>query len=291
MDFIKDLEKIAKLFLDSFLVKYDTSLTTEDILELYVNVQLKLIKPQPRKVFRSKKLKNASLDKHTIEVLDKIESKSINGENLNPHLSKGLIKGKFTDLLFSDWKIYHFHLNTEIENNYFVKRSKNVLFCYIDNDAIYFVDIRPHGKNGERHVFAQKEILEIIYEEWSWILEPYRLKGVIDVEQVIDDPKEIQKMRTAGVNIIHKVKDGIFAPMGGGITTAVTSVNTRIEADRLIRMAREAEKYIDSNFDTIEDNLMKTGQYQKGSSKFSLDLNDNGFYVVEENTKYIIPIK
>ena len=251
MNFLQDLKQIAETFINILGISFDNSLSASEIIEIFVNIQLKLIQPFPRKVIRSTKIQSATLDAHTTDVLNEIENKSINGKNLNPHLSKTLLDGEFTDHLFADWNIYHFHLNTEIDGNYFVKRSKDVLFVSIFQDVIYFIDIRPHGKNGEKHVFAQKELLEIIYDEWPWILEPYRLKGITYIETVVDDPKDIEAMRKAGVNIIQKIRDGIFAPMGGGITTAKTSVNARIETDRLIRMVREAEKYIKEPIRTI----------------------------------------
>src|SRR5207248_2571027 len=116
--------------------------------------------------------------------------------------------------LFADWGIYHLHLNTDIDekDNLFVRRSKDVLFLKIAGDTVYFIDIRPHGRNGEPNVFEQKSLLQAIVDEWPWVLATYKIPGAIGMEDGINDSEGIKKMRKGGVGLLHKINGDIYLP-------------------------------------------------------------------------------
>jgi hypothetical protein len=288
MDFVLDLKTIALDVLISYGVDYSKAKSDREIVEMFVNVQLKLIRPIPRKVLKSKTLLSRSLSDDTNNVLTAIEKKFQEGEDVNPHLSKNVFKGKHIDYLFADWRIYHLHLNTVADGSYFVERSQDVLFLTIFKDVVYFIDVRPHGPNGEKHVFAQKELLQIINDEWPQVLEP-KLKGVIGLEREVNDPAEISALRKAGINTLHGINGSFYAPMGGGITSARTAVNVTRETDNLYDLARDATEFVKNNRPALDGALFqKNKTYDAKAARFRLLLNGEGFILLEESTRTVI---
>ena len=51
-------------------------------------------------------------------------------------------------------------------------------------------------------------------------------------------PEETHDFRKAGVSLFRKINGKVYAPIGGGITSASTSVKAVEETDRLFRITR-----------------------------------------------------
>ena len=131
---------------------------------MWMNVRLKLIPQQKYQVFRSKALTSKSLSQEISDGIDSVQKKLEQGGDVTPHMSKGILDGSFTDLLLSDWSIYHLHLGLSMKGN-FIKRTKEVLFLTIHENRAYFIDVREHGRDGEKHVFAQYDLLTRLIHE------------------------------------------------------------------------------------------------------------------------------
>lgn len=282
MNFYKDLTRIAKNNLDRYDVNYADLSDDRRIVERWINVQLKLIKAAPRNVIKSTKIAAKQNDTNIRDALTIIETKFKNGADVNPHLSKRIFRKDYTDCLFSDWGIYHLHLSTTIDGKYFMKGSDWLLFAIIDRQDVYFVDIRPHD---EQYVFAQKELLKIIHDEWPHILEPYRLRGITAGSAEVNNPEEIDKLRKGGVCVIQFIEDRCYAPMGGGITTAGTSGKVTIEVDNLYRMAKNAMKFVENHKQEFIAKIASALGQVPAAIDFHLELTEIGFIVVEANSK------
>jgi len=286
MDFKKDIESIAKAILDQNAIDH-SAVSGWEIVHMFLNFQLKLIKQIPRNVLKSKKIQNSSYDDCIVKALVAIERKFLMGDDVNSHLSKRLLNGTYTDPLLADWGIYHLHLNTDIDerDNRFIRRSKDVLFLKISGDTVYFIDIRPHGRGGEPNVFEQKTLLQMIVDEWPWVLEPYRLKGVMGLRDEINDAEGIRKMREGRVNLLHKINDGVYASPGAGITTAGTSVAVTRRANHLYYLARDAEKYVIEHREQIDKLLSRIEGYNPNEARFRLGLVNDEVLIYEEGTR------
>ncbi len=289
MDFISDIENIARKTLEYFDIDICNINNPREFVSMFVQLHMRLIQPIPIKVIKSQKIINSTYNKTIENVLTEIESKFISGEDILPYLSKTVLKFGFTDHLFADWRINHLHLNPKIEGQKFVERSKLVLFIIIFKDIVYFIDIRPHGKNGEKHVFAQKELLQILYDEWPFILEPYKTM-ITDMAFNVDQPKHIEGFRKSGWTIPQKIGEYVYMPMGGGITTAGTSTEVSIETDRLYKLVYCAEDFMKNNMNSINKKLSKLSGYDSSSFKYRFSLHPKGGLILEEKTKTIIRI-
>lgn len=207
------------------------------------------------------------------------------GDDVNSHLSKRLLKGTYTDPLFADWGIYHFHLNTDADekDNRFIKRSKEVLFLKIAGETVCFIDIRPHGPKGEPNVFEQKSLLQTVVDEWPWVLEPYKIKGAVGLEDEVNEVEQIKKLRK-GVNVIHNINGAVYLPPGGGITCAGTSVNVTRQANHLYYLVKDAERYVAESRPQIDKLLSKIENYRPSEAQFRLGLVNGEFLIYEEGT-------
>jgi hypothetical protein len=286
MDFYNDIVQIAKDILDHYDIERDDLTNDRQIIDRWANAQLKLVKSVPRRVVQSTLIANHT-DPNIIRSLETIKAKLTNGEDINPYLSKGIFRPDYTDYLFSDWGIYHLHLSNAVAGRYFMARSDSLLFVIIDQNCAYLIDIRPHD---ERDIFAQKALLKTVRDEWPHILEPYRLKGCVDVSLEIDDPESITKMRKAGVNVVHRIGNDVYAPMGGGISTAATSFKVTFEVDKLCHMAVGARDYINQNKEEITGRIAKATGKPCVSTDFHLELNEKGFFVFERISGCGFPI-
>ena len=286
MDFQADMIQIAKNVLDYYEVGFDDLSEDRRIVERWANVLLKLIKPEARNVVKSKKVTILSDPGKSI-FISLLEEKFRKGEDVNPHLSKTIFREDYPDYLFADWGIYHLHLSSVVEGKYFMKRSDCLLFAMIHQREVYFIDARPHN---EQWVFAQKGLLQIVHDEWPHILERFKLRGIVSLEHEIDDPDKITKMRKLGVNVLHRIGNDFYAPVGGGITTAGTPLRVGIEVDKLYRMVRNAMDYFQKNQIDIAAKIADAIGTSPPKLDFHLELTENGFFILERNSNCGFPI-
>ncbi|HEX8195529.1 MAG TPA: hypothetical protein VF571_04900 [Pyrinomonadaceae bacterium] len=288
MDLIKELQLTAKNILIQRRIKH-FGVSGWEIVCVFLNYKSKLISQIPRKVIMSKKIQPSSYDKTTKIAFETIKRKFLNGEDVNPHLSRFIFDGKFTDFLFADWGIYHLHLNTRLDNDKrLIARSENVLFLKIFGDTVYFIDIGHHGKNAP-YAFAQFSLLRTIADEFPWIIEPDKIKDAIDIEDEINDPEKIKEMREEGVNLLHKINGNIYLPLNYGITSVKSSVSAsvavRMQVNKLYYLVKDAEKYITENRTQINEHLSRNENYNPNKACFRIDFAKDDFVIYEESTK------
>ena len=281
MNFISDLRKIAEQILDHYDVDSSSAETDRDFIQMWMNVDLKLIPQQKYQVFRSKTLTSKSLSQDISDGIDSVQKKLEQGVDVTPHMSKGVLDGSFTDLLLSDWGIYHLHLGLSMEGN-FINRTKEVLFLTLHESRAYFIDVRDHGRDGEEHVFAQYDLLKTLADEFPEVIERFELTGSTNIS--ITEPEDIIEYRKAGVAIIHKINDKIYVPMGGGITTASTSIRAQIETNHLLSFANNLEKKINEKQDVVDDIFSQASNYEADKADFHLCQDNNGFLLVDKHS-------
>ena len=289
MNFINDLHKIAKQFLDHYGVGSSRAKTDRDFIQIWMNVCLKLIPQQNYQVCRSKALTSKSLSQDISDGIDSVQKKLEQGGDVTPHMSKGILDGSFTDLLLSDWGIYHLHLGLSMDGN-FIKRTKEVLFVFIHESQAYFIDVRDHGSGGEKHAFAQFDLLKTLADEFPKVIERFELKGFERISSNVTDPEQIVENRKAGVEMPYTINDKIYIPPGGGITTASTSTQVEIETDSLLYFAKKLKKNINEKRDEFDNIFSQASNYEADKANFHLCQDDNGFLLVDKHSGAFTPL-
>ncbi len=283
MNFINDLCKIAKQILDHYGVDSSSAETDRDFIQMWMNVDLKLIPQQKYQVFRSKTLTSKSLSQDINDGIDSVQKKLEQGGDVTPHMSKGILDGSFTDLLLSDWGIYHLHLGLSMDGN-FIKRTKEVLFLSLHESRAYFIDVRDHGRNGEEHVFAKYDLLKTLADEFPEVIQRFELKGFRSDSSETSDPEIIDTARKTGIEIPQAINDKIYAPMGGGVTTASTSTQAEIKTDHLLYFVNDREKYVKENRDEVNKIFSQASNYEADKANFHLCQDDNGFLLFDKHS-------
>ena len=283
MNFIDDLCKIAKQILDHYGVDSSSAETDRDFIQMWMNVGLKLIPQQKYQVFRSKTLTSKSLSQDISDGIDSIQKKLEQGVAVTPYMSKGVLDGSFTDLLLSDWGIYHLHLGLSMDGN-FIKRTKEVLFLTLHESRAYFIDVRDHGRNGEKHVFAQYDLLKTLADEFPEVIERFELKGFRSDSSKISDPEIIATSRKAGIELPQAINGKIYALMGGGITSACTSARAQIETDYLFYSANKWEKYVNESRDEVNNIFLQASTYEADKAYFRICQDNNGFLLFDKHS-------
>ena len=289
MNFINDLRKIAKQILDHYGVDSSSAETDRDFIQMWMTLDLKLIPQQNYQVCRSKALTFKSLSQDISDGIDSVQEKLRQGVDVTPHMSKGILDGSFTDHLLSDWGIYHLHLGLSMEGN-FIKRTKEVLFVFIHESQAYFIDVRDHGRDGEKHVFAQFDLLKTLADEFPKVIQRFEFRDFTNISPIITDPAEIIKYRKDGVEIYHKINDKIYAPMGGGITTASTSTQAQIETDRLLYFVNGLEEYVNESRNEVDNIFSQASNYEANKADFHLCKDDNGFLLFDKHSGAFTPV-
>ena len=78
---------------------------------LYFNALFRLVRPKPRKIWKSRELQCPPELKAGLALL---EHKVKSGEDINSHLSRKISELDYNDSLLNDWGIFHFHLGTKL---------------------------------------------------------------------------------------------------------------------------------------------------------------------------------
>lgn len=181
------------------------------------------------------------------EFIEKAES----GQILKPHLSTKSDNPDYKNLMFYDWGIFHFHLGTNPDPKHqeFLERTNDILFAIADSDTatMYLIDIHPHDGG-----FTNQDLLRILEKNWPKILDRYTINRRVELPYNASFDSDIDSLRKAGINPILQTPGGRFLiPMGGGITSAGTSLNITREANCTKTQVRELEELFIQQRDTI----------------------------------------
>lgn len=210
----------------------------------------KLIPAAPRAVRLSAELsaKLSALPPAIQRGVRLIETRSLAGESLEPHLSQRARNVIARDWLLNDWGIHHLHVHAS--------RGPELLFVWVEDDALNLIDVRDH------EAMAELELLEIILRNWPALLADCArpgLHGRRERERTSskESSKELDEARRAGVQPLVTLSDGkIYGPRGGGLTTARgSSALAVMRANRLLKHARAREQQCRAQAKLIAEGL------------------------------------
>lgn len=260
-------------------------LNTDNLLELYIYLQKRMITPIKRNVILSNeliyKITHKEINNDLINVINIIKMEFENGIDVNPRLSKSLEQISFNDKLLNDWNIYHLHLSNHKNNKeyYFYDRTSQLLFIYLTNSTAYFLDICDEHKNNPV-IFSQQKLLKIIDNNWHDLLSKYRLSEIVSVDVKDDLNRAIA--RNKNTFYLETINGKVYLPPGGGLTSAGTSQRCLKITDDIINEIK-----------TILCYYLK--KYQSSNSindlSFKIKLEKDKIILSEEKTNMYFPIK
>ena len=212
-----------------------------DLFLIYVNWRKRFITRGSRKVVYSKELKEKlAKDKKTKKIVEKIEYKFKNYEDLTPFLTKMIVhkphvpskpNNEFSnlsqeqkekelrvkgdkDLLLNFFGIQHLHVDSKYNNrttkgiNFTVdennRRGEKLLYAKVDKDIVYLIDINNHNLHD-------RDILVIMKNNWDFLLQPYESKLSYVTEYSNEETIECLQN---GINVPYKIGDKVYMFLG-----------------------------------------------------------------------------
>lgn len=232
-----------------------------DIGQEYFNAILHLTIPvQPRQVYQADTFHcPADLVTGLAAFTAKVEA----GQNLRPHMSRGVKKVANRDWLRYDWGIHHFHLGTSIGNDGFVNRTEPILFAWVTSEVMYMLGLYPHG------AWNQRQLLQLIHRNWPELLAPYRISAAGLTHHLTDE--EIGRARRGGVTVAIQVADKfVVIPPGGGMPTSGHSMHAVRGNDRIHDSLYRMMEIIHDPFSAFHQESESRGEYVKRVLSFTL---------------------
>ena len=233
----------------------------------------------PHEILKSEEFSCPEEVKSGFEKLEKIIEE---GGDIRPYFNRTASDLTEYDDMFADWGIMHFHLGDEmIPGKNLVKRGGPVLFAYMHDDKVYLINIFAHGH------WSDKEVIQLMYNNWPELLESYTLKGVVAISHE-PNANEIKRLREYGVMYSFSITDSkgeqiFLMPPGLGLNTVRTSnTDSRIFGDIMNRL-RNIEKIILSKETELEKWMSSQGIEKKREITFELvDFNPNVLNLVDD---------
>lgn len=275
VDFTSDWKQYVEHEISSQGYAVDTGEDLRSLSYKFFNLKRRRIAEAPRSVFEAKTFScPADLANGYALLKNKLE----NGHDVCPHLSKFLLRDDYEDSLLNDWGIHHFHLGENPERSGFIERTGPLLFAHVTHDSVYCLGIYPHGS------WTQQDLIRVIHENWPAVIAAKKLNGIIGMSHTPTDD-EIAQLRKAGVQTMVQVAPGIvYAPLGGGYSTAGTSVESTMRVNWYMRLIRNLEDHIKENADKFTAKIRDLGHTHANPPSFSLMIDNQGFFAVEKGS-------
>jgi hypothetical protein len=141
-----------------------------DMVHLYFNLMHKIPTKKPRRIF---KCSSFSCPEELESGLTILENKIKKGEDLFPHLSRKIFDPGFSDYMFYDYGLMHFHLGTKqsTKNPLLIEGTKEIVYTLLNENSCYFIKIDEHGK------WDDVALLEELKKDFPEVLDPWKISG------------------------------------------------------------------------------------------------------------------
>lgn len=217
-----------------------------EILLEFITVRLKLIEPQQRIVKMSPPLLNKLFTHNKRKEIEHLFHQANSGNNINRFQSRKLLQSRFHDHMLNEWHIYHFHLSLEFEKkSKFAKQVDDLLFAYITQNHIIFLDIDKH-KPG---IFAHEKWLEILHDFFPELISEFKVEHWKDVNPKVN-AEERQELWDKGYSLgLTKIRDTVYSSPGIGRSTSGHGMDVTKNVGSIIRWMHKLDTQI---FESIE---------------------------------------
>ena len=282
-----------------------TEMSSVELLVTYLSWLYRMIPTVPRKIHVSDSILTHPKLRQYKDAYQEICRAIESGSTLHPYLSRGVkhgyyrTKGKHKnlpgrrdmDLLLNEYEIHHLHLETEKEEDGFVKRSDDLLFAIFRNDCAFLIDIRPHD---EEALWARRELFRTILRNWPQYNLLFEMKGILGPPEFkiddIEDAKRHVQMRNVGLMSSVTI-DGKTYIGAGCLSSAGTSVRPRQWARQLYwqiadfhtrwrYLPGEIRSILLAKGQLIGDSLASSAFYIDRSGKFGVITGQQNAFIV-----------
>ncbi|MEN8148087.1 MAG: hypothetical protein ABFR02_10790 [Campylobacterota bacterium] len=277
---------------------YNSSISEDEsissILLYYANWRRRFIGQNIRKIIYSQEIKkNCKYIKYK-KVIDKIEYKLKNAEDITSFLSKGVVINPYIynsnsqnsdkDTFLNAFNIHHLHLGKGYKEKdklfdiNFIERTEDLLFVLVLNDKVYFLDILGHD-------FYNEGLFRIIKNNWSQIIEPYKMSGFLPSNNSMEQ-KDKKKLLNAGVNMMIELDNEVYA-----LCELVTSGHNYTDVrniDLFIEEIRTLSEILVENQVNIIGSIQNIINRKIDRFEYKIKIEKGLVYFFENNSKIIL---
>jgi len=264
---------------------YPKNKELRNVLRILLNIQDKTISMRKRTVHISKELQSKELEEPYAESLKVIQKKFEKGQNINPYLSKRIRDGEEPDLLLYDWGIHHLHLNLKYEKEYFIRRSDYLLFFILKDSEVFFIDVTPH-KVKNNTTFVQQHLVHVLWDNWDYLLTPYRLEGVSGTAEGWKD-EQYKKLRKSNSNGLIEYRGNVFSGAGDGILLNGDRLTHTRAIDCIVDSLSQCEEHLENQMKIINKVRMYFNLIPI-QNNFALIYDKETLYVIDKNSGNLI---
>lgn len=233
LDFVSDLAAHCK----QTLVEWGCRGIPEDqdrLIFVYCEMKLRRVSSRPRTVSLSDAF---SVPPHLEDQVAVLFSKVANGDDVWRHQSRNILNANAHDGMLYDFGVQHFHLGVQSDPRHpvLIQGTSELMFAIVEPNNFFAIGIFDHEN------WSNSQVLDVAHRNWPHLFEPFRLPGPIEKEQSNRlSSGDLAAIRGHGANAFYTSIDGndLFFPIGGGQSTAFSSIHARMEADRLIHEAQ-----------------------------------------------------
>ena len=280
-DFENDLKQAMYSAFVDLGIKIPIRSKLDEMLLDYLTIRKKVIQPKPRIVLTSPNIEKTLLSHSKRKEVDRLKKLFIEGKNVNFFQSKKLFQTNFHDHLLYEWNIFHFHLSNEFERgSKFIKRTNQLLFAYIEDAQVIFLDIENHKKG----IFADTKWLEILHNYFPKVLEPFKDCDIEDVSPSISSV-ERQTLWDKGYTLgITKINGTVYHSMGIGRAVTGHSILVRKQKNEILRWIY----YLNDYFEIKEDKICSEFNIDKSNTEFKLQFGKTTLEIIEKKSNKIL---
>lgn len=272
-DFLSDWRDNMARYLESLGYLLPGTDDAETVFFKLRSVERRSVSIKAREIFVSKEFTCPS---EHVAGMEELKRRIKAGEDIKPHLSKGIFNADYEDALLTDWGVLHFHLGIDPHEDIpgLVERTGPVLFALVTEDAFHLIDVKGHGS------WASKDLIEIVHSNWPELIARFKINGILGAEQEPDE-KGRKKLRKNAINTFVTVSDGtIYYPPGMGFVSNGKS----LEDTRIFLQTRKVitalDKKIAEELPELIREIEKTGNDLKLPIRFKLIGIDEGLPVI-----------
>lgn len=287
MDLFADIARMYTQALAAEGFAVDPRWSISDLSINFVNMQHRRILPKPRAVKWSAELlkKRPTLPLEEWRALFEIEAAARAGADLNSRISRQALKATHThDRTLNDLGLHHLHLGRTLDpQSGAINGTDLILFVFVENETLYFVDVRPHNDWGAQ------ELVDIPWANWPEMFEEDVLPFAIPHSGPNPDAETRRLARNAGLMMFPQGPDGRpYMPHGGGIQSNGLSSKVIDESDRLLNWLKAAEDTVRADPTAIAACIQKQTGGTPAALRLGLRFEGNRPVVIDENFKVVV---
>ena len=226
-------------------------------------------------VFSDKLLKKISgLSQSDQDAIRDIVHRLKNCITIKPYMSKGINNTEIrkSDFLLKNWDIYHLHLEKASLGKPFT--NPNLLFFQRRGQVVHLIDIRKHPTGSEWFV---RELLEIVYDNWPWLLQYF--PEYIPMES-IEDCDDHDALKSMVVPI--PFRNGMLMPTTLGVASSGDSGRAVKQAYSILNRLQQWEIELAKNEEDIRKSIFESMAIQVTEPLDYTLIVEDGFFVAYE---------